>query len=265
MADWIVAQEPWLRLATFASLLTLLLCGEALWPRRAGPMRRRLRWGANLPLVAIGAALARFAVPLGVAGTAVWARQSGFGVLNHVALPGWIEGVIAFALLDCLIYWQHRLLHQLSWLWPLHRMHHSDVEFDATTGLRFHPLEILLSLALKVAAVIALGAPPVAVIVFEIALNAGSLFSHANLALSPRVDARLRKLVVTPDMHRVHHSVHRDEHDCNYGFSVPWWDWWFGSYAAQPREGHERMLIGQQRYREDGEQKLASLLAQPLR
>lgn len=265
MSDWIVAHQVPLRLAAFASVLALLLVAEALRPRRAGPMRRRLRWGANLSLVAIGALLARFAIPLGIAGVALWAQQSGIGALNRVALPGWAEVVLAFAALDCLLYWQHRLMHRLPWLWPLHRMHHSDVEFDTTTGLRFHPLEILLSLALKVAAVIALGAPPVAVIAFEVALNAGSLFSHANLALAPRADAALRKLLVTPDMHRVHHSVHRDEHDCNYGFTVPWWDWLFRSYRAQPREGHERMRIGQQRFREDSEQTLAPLLAQPLR
>lgn len=263
MPDWIVAHEPWLRAGSFGAILLALLLLEEALPRRAGPMRRRLRWGANLPMVVIDVLLARLVVPLGATGAAIWADVQGLGLFALVAWPGWLEGTLAFLALDCLIYWQHRIFHQWPLAWRLHRMHHSDIEFDATTALRFHPLEIIVSLFIKIGAVLALGAPALAVVLFEIALNGVAMFNHANLRLPPALDRALRTFVVTPDMHRVHHSTHRREHDSNYGFNLPWWDWLFRSYTAQPHEGHEAMRIGLEAFRDDADQKLLPLLLQP--
>lgn len=265
MHNWIVAHESAVRLAAFAGVLGVLLALEALWPRRLTPRRRGLRWSANLPMVAVDSLLVRLVVPLGATGAALWAQARGVGLFHHVALPLWASAVASFLALDGLIYWQHRLFHALPWLWPLHRMHHSDVEFDATTALRFHPVEILLSMLVKVAAVVALGAPAIGVIAFEIALNGVAMFNHANLAIPAGVDRVLRRVVVTPDMHRVHHSTHRAERDSNYGFNLPWWDHLFSSYTNQPREGHAEMVIGLTDFREVSDQRLLPLLLQPLR
>ena len=264
MQEWIVGHEPWLRVGAFGGVLLLLLAVQDLWPRRSTPMHRRRRWTANLSLVVLDVLLARLLIPLGAVGTAVWADVHGYGVFARVDGPPAAEAAVSFLALDLLIYWQHRLFHAIPLFWRLHRMHHSDIEFDATTGVRFHPVEILLSLLIKMGAVLALGAPAVAVILFEIALNATSLFNHANLRLPERVDRVLRRLIVTPDMHRVHHSVHRHEHDRNYGFNLSWWDHLFRSYAGQPADGHTAMQIGLDRFRDPAEQRLLRLLAQPL-
>jgi len=265
MQDWVVAHEPWLRVGAFGGMLVLLLLAQDLWPRRTGDAHRRRRQGTNLAIVFIDVLCVRLLIPLGATGTAIWADVHGYGLLQRVAWPPVLEGALAFLALDGLIYWQHRLFHRIPLFWRLHRMHHSDLEFDATTGVRFHPVEILLSMLIKMAAVVALGAPAVAVIVFEIALNATSMFNHANLRLPLPVDRALRRLIVTPDMHRVHHSVHRREHDSNYGFNLSWWDHLFRSYTDQPAEGHLPMRIGLHAFRDDAEQELASLLVQPLR
>ena len=265
LAEWIVAHEPWLRVGAFGGLLVLLLLAQDLWPRRAGGPLRRRRWTANLAIVVIDVLLVRLLIPLGAVGMAVWADVHGYGLFARTDWPLALEAVLSFLALDAVIYWQHRLFHSIPLFWRLHRMHHSDLEFDATTGVRFHPAEILLSMLIKMAAVLALGAPAVAVIVFEIALNATSMFSHANLRLSLAVDRHLRRVLVTPDMHRVHHSTHRDEHDSNYGFNLSWWDHLFRSYTGQPREGHTTMLIGLEQFREDADQRLLPLLAQPLK
>ena len=265
MPDWIVAHEAGARGGAFALVLLLMLAAEALWSRRAGPMGRQQRWSANLSLVVIDTVLARLLIPLGASGAALWAAGRGFGALNMVEGPPLLEAAFAFLALDAAIYWQHRLFHRIPTLWRLHRMHHSDLEFDATTGVRFHPLEILVSMLIKLAVVTLLGAPAAVVIAFEIALNATSLFNHGNLRLPAALDRVLRRIVVTPDMHRVHHSVHRREHDSNYGFNLPWWDHLFGSYTDQPAEGHTAMQIGLPAFREPDDQRLLALLSQPAR
>lgn len=264
MNEWLLDNEAALRLGAFLGLLLLLLGWQTLAPRRPLPQYRR-RWGVNLGLVALDTVLVRLLIPLGAVGVALWAQRSGTGLLHAVVLPAWLEFALAFLALDCLIYGQHRLFHAMPVFWRLHRVHHSDLEFDVTTGVRFHPVEILLSLLIKMAAVAALGAPVVAVIVFEIALNATSLFNHSNLNLPLSLDRILRRILVTPDMHRVHHSVHRREHDSNFGFNLSWWDYLFGSYTAQPADGHERMAIGLPAFREPQTQNLRALLAQPLK
>jgi sterol desaturase/sphingolipid hydroxylase (fatty acid hydroxylase superfamily) len=265
MHQWIVDHEAGLRLGAFLAVLLTLLGAQELWPRRALPARRGPRWLVNLSLVAIDTAVVRLIVPLGAAAAALWAAGHRFGLFTHLPWPPLLEAALAFLALDALIYWQHRLFHRIPLFWRLHRMHHSDLEIDATTGVRFHPVEIVVSLLIKLAAVVALGAPALAVIAFEVALNATSLFNHTNLRLPPGLDRALRLLLVTPDMHRVHHSVHRREHDSNYGFNLAWWDHLFGSYTDQPAEGHTGMRIGLPMFRDATDQGLLPLLVQPVR
>ncbi|MEQ1439248.1 sterol desaturase family protein [Fontimonas sp. SYSU GA230001] len=253
-----------LRLTIFVVLLAALILAERHWPRRRDDRRVRARWPVNFGLVAIDSLLVRLLLGAGAVGAAQWAQAQGWGLLRLLPLPDAVRGVVALLALDFLIYWQHRIFHAVPALWRLHRVHHSDTAFDVSTALRFHPVEILLSMLIKMAAVAALGAPPWAVVAFEALLNGTAMFNHANLRLPPALDRVLRWIVVTPDMHRVHHSVHRQETDSNFGFNLPWWDRLFGSYRAQPVNGHEAMQIGLERFREPGEQTLRRLLAQPL-
>ena len=253
-----------LRFAIFATLVALLLAAERIWPRRGGDRQRQRRWPATFGLVVIDSLLLRLLLGAGAVGVALWAQGHEFGLFHRFALPGWLAGLLSLLVLDVLIYFQHRVFLAVPALWRLHRVHHSDLEFDATTALRFHPVEILLSMLIKMAAVAFLGAPVWAVVTFEVLLNGAAMFNHANIALPAHVDRVLRLFVVTPDMHRVHHSIHRDETDSNFGFNVPWWDRVFGTYRAQPRDGHDAMTIGIPRYREAGDQSLWRLLIQPL-
>ncbi len=193
------------------------------------------------------------------------AEAHGWGLFNVVALPAWIELVLALFLLDFAIYLQHRLFHYVPVLWWLHRMHHADLDVDVTTGARFHPVEILLSLGIKFIVIVLLGTPPLAVLLFEIALNASSMFNHSNVRVAPVIERVLRLLVVTPDMHRVHHSVVRRETDSNFGFNFPWWDRLFGTYRPQPEAGHQAMTLGIEQFRDPHELRLDRMLTQPFR
>jgi sterol desaturase/sphingolipid hydroxylase (fatty acid hydroxylase superfamily) len=265
--DWgkLQVSEPALRLGVFLAVLA----GMALWefaaPMRRQEMPRLIRWSNNLALVAIDTLLLRLIFPLTAVGFASLLQQNGWGLLNWLALPGWLSLLIALLLLDLAIYGQHVMFHKVPLLWRLHRMHHADTEIDVTTGLRFHPIEILLSMFIKFAVIAAIGAPPIAVLLFEIILNAASLFNHSNVHLPQKLDAALRLLIVTPDMHRVHHSVERVETDSNYGFNVPWWDRLFGTYTPQPNAGHLGMTIGQKHFRSRREAWLDRMLLQPFR
>lgn len=260
--QWLAAPGH-VRAGVFFGLLALLLALEARFPRRTTDPQRRRRWPANFGLVAIDSGLLLL-MPLVAMSAAVLAQRQGLGLFNWLQGPPLVEGLAAWLLLDLAIYWQHRWLHEIRWLWPIHRVHHSDVEFDTTTGLRFHPFEILGSMGFKIVVVVALGAAPLAVLVFETLLSSFSLFTHANLRLPARLEAALRRVVVTPEMHRVHHSIHRDETDSNYGNVLSAWDRLFRSYRAQPRDGHVEMRIGLPEYRDPTEQGLWPLLAQPL-
>jgi len=262
---FLLAHEPTIRLSVFVGLLAALMVFEALSPRRALAQGRTRRWPSNLGIVVVNTVVVRLIIPLPPVGVALWAADSGWGLLHAVALPPLLAGIIAFLVLDLAIYGQHALFHKVDLLWRLHRMHHADVDVDVTTGARFHPIEIVLSVLIKMALVVVIGAPAVAVMVFEVVLNATSMFNHANIVLPRPVDAALRLIVVTPDMHRVHHSIHRDETDSNYGFNLPWWDRLFGTYNAQPRDGHAAMDLGIPQFRDPGEQRLDRMLAQPLR
>jgi sterol desaturase/sphingolipid hydroxylase (fatty acid hydroxylase superfamily) len=196
---------------------------------------------------------------------ALLASERGWGLLNIFAVPGWLAFLVSLLLLDLAIYLQHVMFHAVPALWRLHRMHHADLEFDVTTGLRFHPIEILLSMALKLAIVVALGPPAIAVLVFEVLLNGTALFNHSNIRIPLGLDRILRLIVVTPDMHRVHHSIHPSETNSNFGFNLPWWDRLLGTYRAQPREGHEGMTIGIEQFRTPRDLWLDQMLIQPLR
>lgn len=265
MPDWIVANEIALRVGIFAGLLGLLAGSEAVFPRRSRALPRGRRWTVNLMLMVAGAVVVRLIVPVTAVGVAAIAAERSWGVLNTAPIPLWIAVPVAVILLDLAIYGQHVAFHRIPALWRLHRVHHCDIEFDVTTGIRFHPGEIVLSMLYKLAVIVALGAPPVAVILFEILLSGGSAFTHANLRLPDGVDRRLRMAFVTPDMHRIHHSVYRDETDSNYGFNLAVWDRVFGTYRAQPRDGHDAMAIGLERFRGAESRDLGQLLLLPAR
>jgi sterol desaturase/sphingolipid hydroxylase (fatty acid hydroxylase superfamily) len=209
--------------------------------------------------------LGRIVAPTGAVGFALFAEERGWGLFNRVALPVWLEFLLALILLDLAVYLQHRLFHHVPALWRLHRMHHADTDLDVTTGARFHPVEILVSLGIKLLTIFPLGAAPPAVLLFEIALNASSMFNHSNVRVAPAIERLLRWLVVTPDMHRVHHSVVRRETDSNFGFNFPWWDRLFGTYRSQPEAGHDAMTLGIGQFRDPRERRLGRMLTQPFR
>ncbi len=253
------------RISIFVVLLILLAFAERRWPRHHGDTDRRHRWPANLGFGLAGALCLRVLMPWLAIDAALWASENDVGLLHILSLPRWAAVIITLLALDLLIYGQHRLMHRVSWLWRLHRVHHSDLALDVSSGVRFHPLEILFSMGLKIAAVAALGAAPVAVLAFEILLNGFAMFTHANLALPLRLDRALRWMVITPDMHRIHHSVLRDEQDTNFGFNVSWWDRLFRSYRAAPSQPQASLMLGLDRFRDRREQRFDQLLLQPFR
>lgn len=261
----VMSHEGAIRIGVFAAVLLAMMLLEALLPRRQRALGRSQRWPANLGIVVVDTLIARLLIPLPPAAVALWAMENGIGLFNLASLPP--LPVIAFCVvfLDAAIYTQHVILHKVPVLWRLHRMHHADTEIDVTTGIRFHPVEIVLSLLIKIALVVALGIPAEAVIIFEVLLNASAMFNHANLKLPLWADRMLRTLLVTPDMHRVHHSWHRDETDSNYGFCLSIWDRIFGTYRAQPRDGHDDMTIGLEGFRDSKDRGLTGLLMIPFR
>lgn len=265
MNDALLAAEPLIRVGFFLGVLAVMAGWELLAPRRRHEIPRLLRWGSNLGVVVLNTVLVRLAFPFVAVGLALLAEQRGWGLLNVYDLPLGLSIVASVLALDLAIYLQHVMFHAVPALWRLHRMHHADLEFDVTTGLRFHPVEILLSMGVKLVVVAALGPPAVAVLIFEVLLNATSMFNHANVRLPLWLDRRLRWLVVTPDMHRVHHSIHRQETNSNFGFNLPWWDRLLGTYRDQPREGHEAMTIGIEEFRTIRDLRLDQMLLQPLR
>lgn len=239
-----------IRLGFFLGSLVVMALWEVAAPRRVLTTAKGARWFANLGLVAVDALALRLLLPLQAAGAALYASDHGWGILNSIALPEWLKITLGVLCLDLIIYVQHAKFHTMPFFWRFHRVHHTDLDFDVTTGVRFHPVEILLSMGIKMTAVVLLGAPVVAVILFEVLLNATSLFNHGNVRLPGRIDGVLRLLVVTPEMHRVHHSVVIREYNSNFGFNLPWWDRLFGTYRPQPAAGHEGMTIGLNQYRD---------------
>lgn len=266
MAAFLTTYEPILRLGAFLGVALAMAGAEAWAPRRARARERRRRWPINIGLAALDTLFVRLAFPAAVvAGIAAWAATQGIGLFNALPVPEGLAFLLSVLLLDLVIYGQHIVFHYWKPLWRLHRVHHCDLDVDFTTALRFHPVEILLSVAVKVVAVVALGAPVAAVVVFEILLNGSAMFNHGNLRLPARIDRVLRAVLVTPDMHRVHHSVLRAETDSNFGFALSFWDRLFRTYRDQPAQGHDAMTIGLPAFREERDQGLVALLLNPFR
>ena len=257
-----MAEGP-VRIGFFLGTFVLVAGWELVAPRRQLTCTRGNRWFANFSLVVLGTALARLLLPVLPVGMAIAMQERGSGLLNLLPLPLWSKVVLTMIVLDFVIYLQHRLFHSQPLLWRLHRMHHTDLDLDVTSDNRFHPLEILISMGIKLAAVAVLGAPPLGVLSFEVVLNATSQFNHGNISIPLALDRWLRLLVVTPDMHRVHHSVVPRETNSNYGFNLPWWDRLCGTYRPQPEAGHLGMTIGLREFRDPGELTLVRLLVQP--
>jgi sterol desaturase/sphingolipid hydroxylase (fatty acid hydroxylase superfamily) len=268
MEAWIPA-EPILRLAVFLAVFGAMAVFELVSPRlerpeMTGALKSR-RWFTNLSMVLISSLVLRLIFPAAAVGAAAWAEARGWGLFRLAGVDGAIAGVLSFAILDFAVWLEHVASHKVPLLWRIHRMHHVDTGFDVTTGVRFHPLEIVLSMLWKAVVVIALGSPVISVLIFEVVLNATSMFNHSNIRIGKNVDRVLRRVMVTPDMHRVHHSSDRRETDSNYGFNFPFWDWLFETYVPQPRRGHEGIDIGLTAWRGNGPVRLGWSLMLPFK
>jgi len=259
-----LTSEPGIRLGCFLGVLVAMAAWEILAPRRRLAVRKPLRWSSNLGLVAINGLLVRLFAPLGVVGAALLAQERGWGLFNNVAPPYWLAVVVSVILFDLAVYLQHVMFHAVPLFWRLHMVHHADLDFDVTTGLRFHTVEILLSLGIKASVALLLGPPVLAVLLFEVLLNATSMFNHGNVRMPVQLDRLLRWVVVTPEMHRVHHSVVVNETNSNFGFNMPWWDYLLGTYRDQPAAGHEGMTIGLSEFRDEHQaERLHNMLLLP--
>ncbi len=256
-------REIVIRLGAYAGVFALMALLEAMAPRRRLRTPKAARWLSNISVTFLGAALVRLAFPVTAVAFAAAVEARGWGLFNNVPLPTLLETVLAVIALDLVIYVQHVVFHLRPLLWRLHMMHHADLDIDVTTGARFHPLEILLSMVVKLCFIAVLGASPAAVVAFEVILNAMAMFNHSNFALPLALDGPMRSVLVTPDMHRVHHSVIIKEMNSNYGFNLSLWDRLFRTYRPQPLKGHEAMTIGLANYREPGHLMLPHILALP--
>lgn len=248
--EFVMANEKLIRMSFFFGMLIVMAIWEIVAPRRALTISKTIRWVNNLGLVFFNSFLLRLLFPAAAVGMAAFASSNGWGLFNYYQLPFWITVIASIVIMDFIIYLQHVMVHAVPALWRLHRMHHADLDFDVTTGARFHPLEIILSMLIKFATIIVLGPPVIAVVIFEVVLNATAMFNHGNVRLPSGLDRFLRWIVVTPDMHRVHHSIEDDETNSNFGFNLPWWDRLLGTYREQPRNGHQGMTIGIRKFRD---------------
>jgi sterol desaturase/sphingolipid hydroxylase (fatty acid hydroxylase superfamily) len=260
-----ISIEMIIRLAAFGVFFTAFALWELAAPRRGLSIGRARRWPNNIGILLADILTVRVLVPTAAVGASLYAAGNGLGLINYLHLRLSAAALIGFLALDLAIYLQHVVFHKVPVLWRLHRMHHADLDIDVTTGVRFHPLEILISLFIKMAVILALGIPVVAVILFEVVLNVTSMFNHSNASMPAWLDRTLRFILVTPDMHRVHHSILRNETDSNFGFNLPWWDRLFGTYRAQPEAGHTGMTIGIPIFRDPGELRIDRMLTQPFR
>jgi len=250
MEEFILANEKYVRMGFFFGMLILIGLWEVVAPKRALTVSKTVRWVNNLGLVFFNSFIVRILFPAAAVGVAHFANQQGWGLFNYFVMPFWFSVAASIIIMDFVIYIQHVMVHAIPVLWRLHRVHHADLDYDVTTGSRFHTIEIILSMLIKFATILLLGPPVIAVIVFEIILNATAMFNHGNIGLPKTLDKIVRWFLVTPDMHRVHHSVEDDEANSNFGFSLPWWDRLFGTYRDQPRGGHIAMTIGINKFRE---------------
>jgi len=252
-----------IHLSLFVGGLILLLALEKFFPRRPFHFSRPIRIFSNISLASINNLVLQLTFPFLAVGLGVFTVEKGWGLMQHWEGPFWLELLVGILLLDLLIYWQHIVFHRIPWLWRLHRVHHADLDLDVTTGIRFHTLEILISMGLKFGFIILVGAPPLTIFCFELILMLSSMFNHANLNLPLGVDRLLRLLMITPDMHRVHHSLHMGETNSNFGFNFPWWDRLFKTYTPQPKDGHLKMLVGIDLFRSERWLTLHRLFIEP--
>jgi len=248
--EFITSNEAPIRLSFFFGVFVVIALWELLSPKRALTVSKAVRWLNNLGIVVLNTVILRLIFPAAAVGVAAFASSQGWGLLNHFAVPYVVAVILSVIAMDLIIYLQHVMVHAVPALWRLHRVHHADLDYDVTTGARFHPIEIILSMLIKFATIVVLGPPIIAVIIFEILLNATAMFNHGNIHIPKGIDRVVRWFIVTPDMHRVHHSVEDDEANSNFGFSLPWWDRLFGTYRDQPRGGHTDMTIGIHKYRD---------------
>ncbi len=264
MEQWILEHETTIRLGFFFGVFAVMALWEIKAPRRALLVSKASRWLNNLGLVFLNTFLLRLLFPAAAVGVAAFVAKENWGLLHYYQVPFPLAVVLAVIAMDFVIYLQHVMVHAVPALWRLHRVHHADLDYDVTTGARFHPIEIILSMLIKFATIVVLGAPVVAVVIFEVILNAMAMFNHSNIKLPGNLDKTLRKLLVTPDMHRVHHSVEDDEANSNFGFNLSLWDKLFGTYRNQPRLGHENMVIGIHQYRDPNQvDRLPGMLSLP--
>ena len=264
--DWIVVHEMPVRLGFFFGIFAVVALWELTAPRRMLTVSKAMRWVSNLGLVLLNSVMLRLLFPAAAVGVAAFAADSGWGLFNELPTQRWLAIVSSVVIMDFAIWLQHVMAHAVPALWRVHRVHHADPDYDVTTGARFHPIEMVLSMLVKFATVLLLGPPLVAVVIFEVLLNATAMFNHANVRLPDRLDSLLRLVIVTPDMHRVHHSVRRDEANSNFGFNLPWWDRLFGTYRGQPQGGHQTMTIGIRDHSDPREvARLPGMLALPFR
>lgn len=244
LEQFVMAHEPAIRMGFFVGVFALVALWELVAPQRRLTVSKALRWSSNLGLVVLNTVLLRLMFPLAAVGMAAFSAANGWGLLNHFKVPFWLAVPLAVIAMDFVIWLQHVMVHAVPVLWRLHRVHHADPDYDLTTGARFHPIEIVLSMLIKIATIAVLGPPVLAVVIFEVVLNAAAMFNHGNIRLPVGLDRVLRWVIVTPDMHRVHHSVEEDETNSNFGFNLPWWDRLLGTYREQPRAGQLGMTIG---------------------
>lgn len=263
MVEWLLEQEPIVRLEMLFSVLAIMATWEILGPRRNLRVSKAYRWVNNWGIVIVDTLLVRLLFPAGAVGLGLFVESQGWGLFQVVEIPFWLVVVLTIIFLDFIVWLQHVMFHAVPALWRVHRMHHADLDFDVTTGLRFHPIEILLSFFIKAGAIVAIGAPALAVLLFEIILSSLALFNHSNVSFPRPVERSLRMFIVTPDFHRVHHSWYPNETNSNFGFNLSWWDRLLGTYQAQPRDGHDNMTIGINMFRDPEWERLDRMLIQP--
>ncbi len=257
-------EDIW-RISVFVGVLAFVALWEALWPRRSQRVSKQIRWPRNLSLIIIDNIMIRLFVPVTAAAAAIWSANANFGIFHFIGLNNFVAIILSVILLDLLIYWQHVIFHRVPMLWQLHKLHHVDQDIDVTTGIRFHPVEIILSAFIKCIAVVILGVPFLGIVIFEIVLNAAAMFNHGNIKLPLALDRVLRIFIVTPDMHRVHHSTMPNETHSNFGFNLSLWDRFFNTYIDQPKLGHDEMQIGLPQYQDETKTGLIQLLTMPFR
>ena len=263
MTEFVSNNEGAIRLLFFLGIFSAVGIAEIIYPRRSLTTSKSWRWFANVGIIFLNTFFIRLLFSAGAVGVALFVSEHNWGIFNSLAIPNWLAVILTVIILDFVIYLQHVMFHAVPTLWRLHMMHHADMDIDVTTGTRFHPIEMILSMLIKASAIIVLGAPALGVIIFEIILNGTAMFNHGNVKLPIDLDAVLRLFVVTPDMHRVHHSVFPVETNSNFGFSLPWWDRLMGTYRAQPMKGHSGMTIGLNQFRNPGNLGLINLLKMP--